>query len=71
MFYAIDKKSTCVFNNKFIMQSYTFTHNYTLKPMDIIYVDVMTGYICRQFRLLIHYSFIGQYFPVEGGDGIW
>ena len=36
-----------------------------------ICVDIMTGKNCRQVRLLIWKSFIGQsVYPVGGGDGV-
>ena len=39
--------------------------------MDIEYVDILTGEICRQFRLLKWTSFIGQFvYPIEG-EGIF
>ena len=36
-----------------------------------IYLDTMTGGgDCSQFRLLLYSSFIGQYFPPVGGEGV-
>ena len=43
----------------------------TLKNRCIrIYVDIMAGENCRQFRLLICTSFIGQFVYPVGGKGM-
>ena len=53
---AINGNSMCVFVPIFII--------------GIIYVDIMAWGNCRQFWLLIRFSFIGQFFHPIGGDGM-
>ena len=62
------RKQTQFFINKkyyfFVDCAVDFVH---MLIMDIEYMDILTGEICRQFRLLIWASFIGQFFhPAKG-----
>ena len=52
------------------MRGQASTYYYPVLPMDIEYVDIMTGEIWRRFGLLIWSLFIGKIDPPVGGEGV-
>ena len=53
-----------------VIVAYNFINYFCLINGYWIYVDILTGKTCCQFRLLTWTSFIGQFVHLRGGEGM-